>query len=131
MNKNILIGLAALVIIAGGYAAIADPTMEWIGQGTPNSAEDAPSGSIHNLPVPAGVAAAKKAAALEAGVAESKVLILTAFEREWPNGCLGLAAEGEMCTEAIVPGFEVTLEINGEVSVYRTSEDGTVVRKEK
>jgi hypothetical protein len=33
-----------------------------------------------------------------------------------------------MCTEAIVPGFRILMEVNGREVEYRTSEDGTQVR---
>jgi putative hemolysin len=96
----------------------------------PNSAEGAPEGSIHNLPVPPAVAAAKARAAADVGVAMSQVLVLSAHEREWPNGCLGLEQAGEMCTQALVPGWEVTVQAKGMTHIYRTNENGTVIRKQ-
>lgn len=48
----------------------------------------------------------------------------------WPDGCLGLPQKGEMCTEVIVPGFRVVLEVGGQRYVYRTNQSATVVRAE-
>jgi hypothetical protein len=109
---------------------VASTTPETGSTNPPNSAEGAPAGSIHNLPVPAAVDAAKARAAADAGTAVSQVLVLTAYEREWPNGCLGLEQAGEMCTQVIVPGWEVTVQAKGATHVYRTNENGTVIRKQ-
>ncbi|TSC69695.1 MAG: hypothetical protein G01um101456_47 [Parcubacteria group bacterium Gr01-1014_56] len=134
--KNILLLGVAFIIVGGAVwllmakAPSASDT-EGLGFNPPNSAEGAPSGSIHNLPVPAGVAAVRTLAAKEAGVSEDKVLILTAYEKEWPDGCLGLAREGEFCTQAIVPGYEVTVQVRGEEHVYRSSANGLSVRKQQ
>ena len=99
------------------------------GENPPNSAEGAPPGSIHNLPLPPAVAAAKARAAADANTTEDKIFIETAYEREWPDGCLGLAGAGEFCTQALVPGWEVTVMVGGETRVYRTNIDGTVIRR--
>lgn len=99
--------------------------------GTPTSADGAPPGSIHNLPVPEAVAAVRKLAATLAGVAESKVTILTAFEKEWTDGCLGLGGPAESCIQAITPGYEVTVSVNGVEATYRTNDIGTSIRAVK
>jgi hypothetical protein len=44
---------------------------------------------------------------------------LLEWERvDWPNGCLGIPMRS-MCTEAIVPGYRVVLEIDGQKYEYR------------
>lgn len=96
----------------------------------PTSADNTPPGSIHNLPVPAAVTAVRARAAEETGVEPSAILILEVAEREWSDGCLGLAGPDEMCTQAIVPGFEVTIQAKGEKRVYRTNTDGSVIRRD-
>ena len=50
--------------------------------------------------------------------------------QEWPNGCLGLPAEGEMCAEAIVPGYWVTLTAGGQTYSYRTDAEANTIRLE-
>lgn len=99
--------------------------------GTPTSADGAPPGSIHNLPVPEAVAAVRKLAATVAGVPESQVVILTAYEKEWSDGCLGLGGPAESCIQMITPGYEVTVSAGGKETVYRTNDSGTSIRKEK
>lgn len=98
---------------------------------TPTSADNAPVGSMHNLPVPEAVAAVRSQVATEIGVSEGVVIVLSAYEKEWPNGCLGLGSEEEMCTQAIVSGYEVTVQAEGKSRVFRTNEEGTVIREEK
>ena len=78
---------------------------------TRDSAEGAPADSIHNLPVPDAVNAVRVFAAKEANVPEGEILILTAFEKEWPDTCLGLAGREETCGTMIVPGWEITVQI--------------------
>lgn len=96
-----------------------------------NSAENAPSGSLHNLPIPTPVAVARKEAAKLLGIPESHAIIMTAFEMEWPDGCLGLPKNDEMCTQAIINGYEVTVRGNGKEVIFRTNHDGSVIRLQK
>jgi hypothetical protein len=53
---------------------------------------------------------------------------VTTTEREWPDACLGLAEEDEMCASVIVFGYEVVLQVDGENYVYHTDEDGSHFR---
>jgi hypothetical protein len=56
---------------------------------------------------------------------------VTAVEpQDWPNGCLGLPAADELCTEAIVPGYRVTLAAHGETYIYRTDAEAVMIRLE-
>jgi len=97
----------------------------------PTSADNAPEGSIHNLPMPEAVAAVRRTVANELGVGEGVVIVMTAFEREWPDDCLGLADAGEICTVVITPGYEVTVQAQGSERAYRTNNDGSVLRREE
>lgn len=98
--------------------------------GEVTSGDNAPPGGIHNLPVPAGVAAARQALATRLSIDSKNILILTAFEKDWPNSCLGLEETGEFCAQVIVPGFEVMLKAQGQTYIYRTNSDGSAVRAE-
>lgn len=106
----------------------------WYGieySGTVTSADGAPAGSIHNMPVPAGVSAARKQLAQTLKIEESKVVIMTAYEKEWSDSCLGLGGAAEICAAVITPGYEVTMQAQGKTYVYRTNTAGTVVREQK
>jgi uncharacterized protein YcnI len=60
----------------------------------------------------------------------SELRILQAERQDWPNGCLGLAEPGVMCGQAIVPGWRVAVEGDGQFLVYRTNESGSVIKLE-
>ena len=98
---------------------------------TVTSADDAPPGSIHNLPVPDAVAAVRTKIAEDLGTREGLVIVMTAYEKTWTNGCLDLEEPGEMCTEALVQGYEVTAEAQGQSFTYHTNENGSVLREGK
>lgn len=97
----------------------------------PTSADNAPPGSIHNLPVPEAVSAVRRLVARELGVGEGVVIVMSAHKKDWPDGCLGLAKKDEFCTQAIVSGYEVTVQAQGTERVYRTNADGSILRREK
>lgn len=44
------------------------------------------------------------------------------LHEEWSDGCLGVAQPGQMCTQAIVPGFRVTLRLAGKSYEYHTDQ---------
>ena len=75
--------------------------------------------------------AVRAAAAEQAGVVEEEVEISLFEEAEWPDACLGLATEDEMCAQVIVPGFRVIAEAGGEILAYRTNADGAILRLEE
>jgi hypothetical protein len=54
---------------------------------------------------------------------------ITGYTREtWPDGCLGLGEPEEMCTMALVEGWQVGIVEDEGSFFYRTNLDGTVVR---
>lgn len=140
-GSALIIILVVVIIIAAVYFIMtksARETSEETTTNTPqtsapstNSAEGAPAGSIHNLSVPAGVAAARKQLAQKLNIAENTVVIMSAYEKDWSDACLGLAGPDEMCVAVITPGFEVTMQAQSKTYVYRTNTNGTVVRSEK
>lgn len=126
--------LAVFVFVGGAYLwqkGDRAPSGEQFLQNPPvTSGDNAPPGSIHNMPVPPAVAAARTTVAQLVKVNESEVLILTAHEKEWPDSCLGLAAADEFCLQVITSGYEVTLRVKGQEYVYRTNSDGSVLREQ-
>lgn len=75
-------------------------------------------------------------AVLEAVVTENpelaaeSVVVIDVEESTFSNGCLGLAREGEMCTQALVEGYAVFLRAGSVEYVYRSNLDGSQVRLE-
>jgi hypothetical protein len=50
--------------------------------------------------------------------------ILSYNHQDWPDACLGVAAEGVMCAQVITPGYEATFVVNGRVYTFHTDETG-------
>lgn len=95
------------------------------------SADNAAPGSIHNLPVPDAVAAVRAHVAAKEGIDRGLVIIMTAFEKEWSDSCLGLGGPAESCLQVITPGWEVSAQANGTITTYRTNADGTSIRQQQ
>lgn len=96
----------------------------------PTSADNAPPGSIHNLPLPEAVAKVKTLVAEEFETEEGLVIIQSALEKDWPNSCLGLEGREELCAQVITPGYEIVLDVEGERVTYRTNLDGSLIRED-
>ena len=45
----------------------------------------------------------------------------------WPDGCLGVKRDEMMCTQALVEGFKITLEVGGNQYEMHTDQDGSAV----
>ena len=65
------------------------------------------------------------------GVPVEEIDVVAAEDREWPDACLGLAGQDEMCAQVVTPGWEVTVRAQGQEYVFRTNGDGTEVRMEE
>jgi hypothetical protein len=68
------------------------------------------------------------AASKKLGFPTFQLRITMAQKQTWANGCLGLAGPGQICTQALVPGWLVTVESNQQRLVYRTNESGSLVK---
>lgn len=79
---------------------------------------------------PQAVIAAEQALSEDLGVSVDEIDIVSYRPEEWPDACLGLAEEGEMCAQVITPGWRVVLSAGGEEYVFRTDENGEAVRRE-
>ena len=113
-NQTIGIAVVVAILLGGGvYWYYTQPVLEQ------EVVNDSPAAT-----------AVRMRAAAELGVRESDVVVISETSRDWPDGCLGLAHEGEFCMQAIVSGFEVVVEINGERHTYRTDIDGLVIRRQ-
>ena len=87
------------------------------------------SGAGVDEPYPPAVLAAMQALAQELGRAPAEMQVVTYQETEWPDGCLGLAAEGESCTQALTQGWQVMLTVDGVEYELRTDQLGLQVRR--
>ena len=82
-------------------------------------------------PYPPAIAAAIGSLAEELGVAPQAIEVVSYEAVEWPDGCLGLPDAGEACTEAITPGWRITLRLAGRTFRFRADALGTELRQEK
>ncbi|MDT8306486.1 MAG: hypothetical protein RRC07_11160 [Anaerolineae bacterium] len=100
------------------------PTTE---TGDTDEATPAPEPVVEANPA---VEAARERLGDRLGVDPDTIEVVSASEMEWPDGCLGLAEPDEMCTMAIVPGWQVILRVPGETGLYeaRTDATGNTVR---
>lgn len=64
-------------------------------------------------------------------ISVSELEITEAREELWSNGCLGLAKEGEFCTQAMVPGWRVFVTGEERTWIYRTDGMGRTLRLEQ
>jgi hypothetical protein len=58
----------------------------------------------------------------------SQLKIVEAVPQTWNDGCLNLAAADEFCTQALVPGWRVTVQAPDQILVYHTNSTGSAVR---
>src|SRR3989344_3261160 len=65
------------------------------------------------------------------GIDPAKIKLVSIEETEWPNGCLGLPQDSEMCTQELVPEYKIVLDADGRIMTFRTNKDGSSIRKEK
>ena len=56
--------------------------------------------------------------------------IVRAQQRDWPDGCLGLALSGIFCSQTVVSGWQVTVNAEQQSFVYRTDNSGSLVKLE-
>jgi len=54
--------------------------------------------------------------------------VAEAISRNWPDGCLGLAEQGEFCAQVLVPGWQVQVTDGRQNWVYRTDSTGASIR---
>ncbi len=77
-------------------------------------------------PGPAQQTAVKQLAA-NLGIPESSVKPASSTLMEWPDGCLGAAQQGVMCSQIVTPGYLIVLEAGGRQYEYHTNQDGSMI----
>lgn len=77
--------------------------------------------------IPGAALSARQNLATRLGLSVEEIRILQVQPHEWPDACLGLAAEGQLCAQVITPGYQVLLEVYNTLYEYRTDESGDLV----
>lgn len=130
MSLVLLIGLASCAPVdppAGGDL----PPETAPEQPQPDSGVDADPGETEVETAPEAVVMAVKAAiASETGIAADQLSVTAASAETWPDGCLGLGGDDELCTQALVSGWQLTVEADDEdrTWTYRTDDTGDQLR---
>lgn len=75
--------------------------------------------------IPPAAVAARQVLMQQKRLSVEDVNVVDVEEVDWPDGCLGVAVEGMMCTMVITPGYRVTLEAGGQLYVFHTNSDGS------
>jgi len=57
----------------------------------------------------------------------SNVRVISSESVDWPDGCLGIAKPGILCSQIVTPGFRIVLESGGLQYEYHTNLDGSQV----
>lgn len=81
---------------------------------------------ISELPTAASTAQAELAQLL--GVDSTTVSVLAVETRQWPDACLGLANQVEVCAQQITEGYQIVMQAVGAIFTMRTNQDGSQVR---
>jgi hypothetical protein len=116
--------LALLLAACGPAAEDAPPAGGEVDNGAPTDEDDVTDHEESDGPADLDgfTDLALEDAAAEFGVTEEEIEVVRAEEVEWPDGARGCPEEGEMYTQAIVPGYLVVLEIDGEEHHYHGGE---------
>jgi hypothetical protein len=61
---------------------------------------------------------------------EDQFVLKQSSRQTWPDGCLGLGGNDELCTQALVNGWRVVMGYKDKTWVYRTDDTGMAVRLE-
>lgn len=80
-----------------------------------------------NLPDAVGQAVLQDASK-RSGLPVAQLRIVAFMQRDWPDGCLGLAQPETICTQQVVPGWQVKVVNHGQAFIYRTNHTGSIVK---
>jgi len=61
-------------------------------------------------------------------IPQTRLRIVGYNKKTWRNGCLEILKPGEMCTQALVPGYQVTVSDGSQRWVYHTNNNGRNLR---
>ena len=114
----------ALAQVLGGGAVAGLVTLPGFGR-----AVAARQGVERDHPVIVALSAVLQDAAAMMDMPVTEIAVQRLEAMDWPDACLGLATEGEVCAEVITPGYRVVIGPPGDGVVYRTDQHGTIQRE--
>ena len=121
-RKPLLLALPALVALAVGCASSGSPSS--LGP-SERSGTEGPAPSLATGEVPAAMLQQAIAdAASGAGIDAAAVEVISAEAVTWSDGSLGCPLPDQMYTQALVPGYRVVLDVDGEEMSFHAAEGG-------
>ncbi len=70
-------------------------------------------------------------ASTQLNVSSSRIRVVRAEMRDWPDSCLGIPDPLALCNPVIVSGWQVRVEGKGQSLVYRTNDSGSLIKLER
>lgn len=64
----------------------------------------------------------------QTGLQTSDLRVVEVEQKTWSDGCLGLGSAGIACSQALVPGWQVTVASDRQRWIYRTNLSGSLVK---
>ena len=126
VTTSLLGALALLLAACGGATDESPPAGQEVDEAAPDAENEEDADDVEDGDAPADLDEfldqAIAAAVAERGVAEEEIEVLRAEEVEWPDGARGCPEEGEMYTQAIVPGYLAVLDVAGEEQYWHGAE---------
>ena len=118
-----LLSALALGACAAGQLATPSTAQEPISRPSPTADGEEPDMPTADISQE-GIAALVASAAADAGVEIDEVRVVSAEQVTWPDGSIGCPEPGMAYTQALVPGYRVVLEIEGEELHFHAAEGG-------
>lgn len=131
MSKKMIFGFLFAIFLLTACAqppsgGVSTPTIAPVIPANPT-----PTQAVEITPTSSSLTAAQsaaiQAASLKYGIPADQFKVVSTEAVTWPNGCLGVVIPGVMCTDALVDGYRIILEANGEQFEFHTNLDGTNV----
>jgi hypothetical protein len=86
------------------------------------------AGPVEDAVMPVTGSEARRFLAERLGIDVSRVQLQTIRPVQWPDACLGLPAEGELCAQVITPGYQIVLQVDDRQYEVRTNNTGNLIR---
>lgn len=77
--------------------------------------------------IPQAALAAQDVLIEQLGTLEDEIRFVSIDHMEWPDTCLGISSEGEMCAKVVTPGYKVVMLVGGQQYEFRTDIEGSTV----
>jgi hypothetical protein len=126
--KKTLVSLILMILVAAActpQAPTEPPSIIINDPVRPTAVKPTPTNASADL-TPAQQAAVS-ALAESVGLPIDQITLVSTEAVTWPDGCLGVHLPNVMCTEALVDGFKIILEADGDQYEFHTNQDGSAI----